>query len=130
MSANLTKFLPSSAESLANERKLRQLAKKMFVTKTDTSDLDAYLLRFKNACMRVRELTGIARFRGTYDELFELQVDLSQYPAETADYLERLKLLDSMVNSEAKKLGLSGKQWLERCWHDEIVADAKQPYAR
>ena len=123
-------FQVSSAEALANERKLRQLAKKMFVTKTDTTDLDTYLLRFKNACKRVRELTGKPRFRGTYDELFEIQVDLKQFPADTADYMERLKLLDSMINSEAKKLGLSGKQWLERCWHDEIVADAKQPYAR
>lgn len=121
-------FTPVSSQSLAEERRLRQIARELIVTKTDTTDLDKYLERFRTVCKAIRELTGDGRFRGTYDEI--LEYSLGELDAETAKRIELLKLLDTMINSEARKLGLSGTQWLERCWHDEIVADAKQPYAR
>ncbi len=121
-------FMPASSQSLAEERRLRQIARDMIVTKTDTADLDKYLARFKNVCMEVRELNNDPRFRGTYDEI--LNYSLSDRDTETVKKIDILRLLDTMINLEARKLGLSGSQWLERCWHDEIVADAKQPYSR
>ena len=121
-------FTPVSSQSLAEERRLRQIARELIVTKTDTTDLDKYLARFKDVCMEVRGLNSDPRFRGTYDEI--LDYSLGDHDPETVKKIELLKLLDTMINSEARKLGLSGTQWLERCWHDEIVADAKQPYAR
>lgn len=121
-------FTPVSSQSLAEERRLRQIARELIVTKTDTTDLDKYLARFKDVCMEVRVLNNDPRFRGTYDEI--LDYSLNDHEPETVKKIELLKLLDTMINSEARKLGLSGTQWLERCWHDEIVADAKQPYAR
>ena len=121
-------FTTVSSQSLAEERRLRQIARELIVTKTDMTDLDKYLERFKDVCMEVRELNNDPRFRGTYDEI--LDYSLSDHGTETVKKIELLKLLDTMINSEARKLGLSGSQWLERCWHDEIVADAKQPYAR
>ena len=121
-------FTPVSSQSLAEERRLRQIAKELIVTKTDTTNLDKYLERFRSVCKEIRELTGNNRFRGTYDEI--LDYSLSDHEPETVKKIELLKLLDTMINSEARKLGLSGTQWLERCWHDEIIADAKQPYAR
>ena len=121
-------FMPVSSQSLAEERKLRQIARDMIVTKTDTTDLDKYLSRFKDVCMEVRELNNDPRFRGTYDEI--LDYSLSDRDAETVKRIELLRLLDTMINSEARKLGLSGSQWLERCWHDEIVNDAKKRYSR
>lgn len=121
-------FMPVSSQSLAEERRLRQIARDMIVTKTDTADLDKYLARFKNVCMEVRELNNDPRFRGTYDEI--LNYSLSDRDTDTVKKIDILRLLDTMINLEARKLGLSGSQWLERCWHDEIVADAKQPYSR
>jgi len=121
-------FTPVSSQSLAEERRLRQIARDLIVTKTDTTDLDKHLSRFKDVCMEVRELNNDPRFRGTYDEI--LDYSLSDHDPETVKKIELLKLLDTMINSEARKLGLSGGQWLERCWHDEIIVDAKQPYAR
>lgn len=121
-------FMPVSSQSLAEERRLRQIARDMIVTKTDTADLDKYLAHFKNVCMEVRELNNDPRFRGTYDEI--LDYSLSDRDTETVKKIDLLRLLDTMINLEARKLGLSGSQWLERCWHDEIVADAKQPYSR
>ena len=121
-------FMPASSQSLAEERRLRQIARDMIVTKTDTADLDKYLARFKNVCMEVRELNNDPRFRGTYDEI--LNYSLSDRDTETVKKIDILRLLDTMINLEARKLGLSGSQWLERCWHDEIAAAAKQPDSR
>lgn len=121
-------FTPVSSQSLAEERRLRQIARELIVTKTDTTDLDKYLDKFRSVCKEIRELTGDDRFRGTYSEI--LEYSLKELDPETTKRIELLKLLDTMINSEARKLGLSGTQWLERCWHDEIIADAKQPYAR
>lgn len=128
MGTKQNSFTPVSSQSLAEERRLRQIAKDLIVTKTDMTDLDKYLARFKDVCMEVRELNNDPRFRGTYDEILDYTIGDSD--PETVKKIELLKFLDTMINSEARKLGLSGSQWLERCWHDEIVADAKQPYAR
>ena len=121
-------MMPVSSQSLAEERRLRQIARELIVTKTDMTDLDKYLDQFKAVCKEIRELNDDPKFRGTYDEI--LKYSITETDAETSKKIEILKLLDTMINSEARKLGLSGTQWLERCWHDEIVATAKRPYAR
>lgn len=121
-------LIPVSSKSLSEERRLRQIAKELIVTKTDMTDLDRYLGKFKSVCKVIRELTGDLKFRGTYDEIFEYSIHSSN--SDVLKNIEILKLLDTMINSESRKLRLSGTQWLERCWHDEIVASAKRPYSR
>ena len=99
-------------------------------TSTDRTGYTMALSMFKKVCMDVRQLLGIPKFRGGFDEWAELAMDstLSEN-AELQILARRGEALNALITYEAKKLGIVPPNWWKECWTDELDVEVPTPSA-
>ena len=120
MSAPVIIRTKSQAE-LDERREMQLNAPK--VTTTERTDYEACLERFRDVCMRVRELTGINDFRGGYDEWRALAEDENWSHNETLLHYSTLcNAINLETNYEAGKLGIVSPNWWKECWAHELTS--------
>lgn len=109
-----TKFIPSSSAQFREERRLRQIAEGLLITKTDTSKIEKLYAQFRDTCNNIRDLMRMDEFKGTYDEILSLPA--RGMDARLDDLVFKWQTLDSAIKVEANKLGYKGDQWVRNCW--------------
>lgn len=97
------------------------------VTSTDRTGYLQAMSLFKQVCMDVRQLLGIPKFRGGFDEWAELAMDSTLSKNTELQILARRgEALNALITYEAKKLGIVPPDWWKECWADELDAEASQ----
>jgi len=118
-------FMPLKSLSLAEERRIKAIARSLVVTKESTEKIEKLYEQYRDICEQIRELTGEVRFRGTYTEVLDLyKRTVGAVTPELDKLIGMWRVLDSAIKVEADKLGYTGDRWLRNCWREEIDRDA------
>lgn len=98
------------------------------VTSTDKTGYTMALSLFRQVCMDVRQLLGIPKFRGGFDEWAALAMDSTLSKNTELQILSRRgEALNALITYEAKKLGIVPPNWWKECWADELDVEASSP---
>lgn len=98
------------------------------VTATDKTGYTMALSLFKQVCMDVRQLLGVPKFRGGFDEWAALAMDSTLSKNTELQILSRRgEALNALITYEAKKLGIVPPDWWKECWADELDAEVPSP---
>ena len=98
------------------------------VTATDKTGYTMALSLFKQVCMDVRQLLGVPKFRGGFDEWAALAMDSTLSKNTELQILSRRgEALNALITYEAKKLGIVPPDWWKECWADELDAEVSSP---
>ena len=96
-------------------------------TSTDRTGYTMALSLFRKVCMDVRQLLGIPKFRGGFEEWAALVMDNTLSKNTELQILARRgEALNALITYEAKKLGIVPPNWWKECWAYELDAEASK----
>ena len=79
-------------------------------------DFDEACDKFRRTCTAIRELLGVYRFLGSYEEI-ELYKDCEELKTDAGRALkEDLTLYNQLCIHEGNKIGLPPPEWFKKCW--------------
>ena len=115
-----TAFVPRSSISMANERRVRQIVNASRATTTNRTKFEAACKDFRDICMQIREAIAGPSFKGSYDQILEVQKNNPRaMDRDILTLFENLRACNDVCKYEGEKLGYRGSEWWKACWASE-----------